>query len=143
MHREAARYFPLETGGLLMGYWSADDRGPVAVVTRLIGPGPKADRTPFSFEPDADWQAEQVARMYARSRRRITYLGDWHSHPGGAPRPSRRDLQVARLIAGAPEARASEPLLCILPLEEPGDVTLPSFYVLREGKLKICDADYR
>lgn len=81
--------------------------------------------------------------MYARSGRRITYLGDWHSHPVGAPRPSRRDLRVARLIAGAPEARASEPLLCILPLEEPGDVTLPSFYVLREGKLKICDADYR
>ena len=40
MLAEADRVFPLETGGVIMGYW-AESRGGV-VVCRITGPGPLA-----------------------------------------------------------------------------------------------------
>lgn len=109
---ESGRAEPLETGGLLIGFW-AGDRVRV-VVTAVIGPGSKARHEAGSFGPDQVWQQEAVARLYEESGRRHTYLGDWHNHPHGLPHPSRRDRRVAGLIARSPAARAPEPLMLII-----------------------------
>lgn len=113
MSCEAQRRQPDESGGVLMGY--ADQANPDLIrVTTQIGPGPNATHRPSRFEPDADWQCDQVAHCYEKSGRIATYLGDWHSHPSGLARPSRLDRKTARSISRSPEARLPHPLMLIL-----------------------------
>ena len=80
---EAQRAYPQESGGILMGYWVVQPTE--AVITDVIGPGPGAIHRDTSFLPDAEYQADQVARRYEASGRLHTYLGDWHSHPNAGP----------------------------------------------------------
>jgi integrative and conjugative element protein (TIGR02256 family) len=102
---------PNETGGILLGYEAPDSSA--VVITHLIGPGPKAKSSRSQFVPDGTWQEAEVARIYEASGRRATYLGDWHSHPDGIARPSRKDERTARCIADTPEARIPNPLMLI------------------------------
>lgn len=108
---EAAAAAPDETGGMLLGYEGLD--APEPVVTGIVGPGPDAQHSPSGFEPDADWQQGELERVYADSGRITTYLGDWHTHPRGPARPSRKDRRTARRIARSKEARAPAPLMLI------------------------------
>src|SRR5689334_17122746 len=90
----AARFQALETGGALMGYWHGTD---TAVITAIIEAGPGALHERYNFEPDQQWQVEQIARHYSASGRRETYIGDWHTHPaantGGLSRTDRGVLR--------------------------------------------------
>ena len=112
MTDEAGREFPRETGGVLMGFWSGDPFQPV--ITDIIGPGPNAVHHLDSFMPDGGFQLGEIERIYRESARVITYLGDWHTHPTGGGRPSKRDRKTLRKIASDPEARAPIPLMAIL-----------------------------
>jgi len=109
---EASRTFPLETGGTFMGWWA----GPTpAVITAVIGPGPKALHERRHFQPDQDWQLEQIACYYEASGRRETNLGDWHSHPRRTERSlSWTDRRALRSIIGTPSARCPAPLMAVL-----------------------------
>jgi integrative and conjugative element protein (TIGR02256 family) len=106
---EADRYPIRETGGALLGWHDGSD----TVVATVIGPGPRAKHGLWSFEPDGPWQAHEGARIYAESNRTIAYVGDWHTHPRGAPRPSRTDSATMRSIANDPAFRRPEPLSLI------------------------------
>jgi len=111
---EADRAAPDETGGMLLGYIAPDSDPEHVVIETVIGPGPSAKHSRHRFEPDAEWQQEQMADIYAGSGRTTTYLGDWHTHPGGVPVPSQRDRKTARRIARRKSARAPRPLILIL-----------------------------
>ena len=104
---EAGEVFPLETGGILMGYWAEPD----VVITDVIGPGPKAVHYPMGFLPDAEYHENEVARIYQQTDRISTYLGDWHTHPCGSTRLSRRDRKTMQRIARSDEARCTKPLM--------------------------------
>lgn len=133
---EGTRAFPLETGGVLMGYWVPPPHPRrEAVVTDAIGPGPRAVHAATRFEPDDAWQERRVAEAYRASGRLHTYLGDWHTHPNGAPRPSPLDRATARRIATAPAARAPEPLMVIIALRA-GHPPQAAAYVHRRGRLR-------
>jgi proteasome lid subunit RPN8/RPN11 len=54
-------------------------------------------------EFDASW-------VLAREERRGDVLGFYHTHPDGAPRPSRRDLRTMRAWCSA----FGKPLLCLI-----------------------------
>ncbi|MER9191027.1 Mov34/MPN/PAD-1 family protein [Mesorhizobium australicum] len=109
---EADTKFPLETGGTFMGWWLSPD---TAVVAAMIGPGPGALHERFRFQPDQQWQVEQIAAHYESSGRRETYLGDWHSHPGAPSGAlSWTDRGVLRRVIATPEARCALPLMMIL-----------------------------
>jgi integrative and conjugative element protein (TIGR02256 family) len=108
----ACDYHPVETGGTFMGWW-ADSA--TAVINGLIGAGPAAEHGATHFQPDQDWQLQEIARHYEASGRRETYLGDWHSHPGATSgRISFTDRCVLRRIIGAPAARCPNPLMLIV-----------------------------
>src|SRR5207248_1353647 len=77
-------------------------------------------RSRVSFEPDTAWQATELARIYAERDRRVSYLGDWHTHPTAQPIPSFRDLETLGVIAAYSPARCPEPLMAILGKEAPG-----------------------
>jgi integrative and conjugative element protein (TIGR02256 family) len=105
-----ARRWPLrETGGALLGYREAE----VALVERVLGPGPDAVHGYRHFEPDGRWQQREGERIYADSGRTVAYLGEWHTHPHGGPYPSRQDRETAKMIAGESSFRAPRPLYAI------------------------------
>jgi len=113
MEREAERHHPNETGGVLLGYFRDGEQDRIQV-SGQIGPGPNAGHARHRFDPDGDWQAERIAECYEKSGWVETYLGDWHSHPGGGRQPSALDRSTAKEIANCEEARAPHPLIVIL-----------------------------
>jgi integrative and conjugative element protein (TIGR02256 family) len=115
MVREADARAPLETGGVLLGVADAAN----VWIDTIVGPGPSAQHTRTSFIPDADYQSEKVADAYRASGRRLAYLGDWHTHPGGSPRISWRDRRTLRLISHDTAARQSHPIMFILGYGDP------------------------
>jgi integrative and conjugative element protein (TIGR02256 family) len=108
---EADAQVPRETGGILMGRWQSPA---VVHVTDAIGPGPRARHTRTSFRPDYDFQEAEIARIYRDTARTSTYLGDWHSHPGGVAAMSERDRATLERICTEPQARAETALMAIL-----------------------------
>lgn len=114
---EATDKFPYESGGTFMGWW-ADAQ--TAVVTAMIGPGPNAHHDRHAFQPDQAWQLDKIARHYAASGRRDTYLGDWHSHPQASSGTlSWTDRGVLRRVIKTPAARCTRPLMAVFWGEPP------------------------
>lgn len=72
MVAEADRAFPLETGGVLLGYFV--ELGREVVVTHAVGPGPDAIHRRDGFLPDSGFHDETIADLYRASGRRIVYL---------------------------------------------------------------------
>lgn len=122
MIAEARDWAPLETGGILMGYWSLT-RSEV-VITHTIGAGPAAIHRRSSFEPDSTYQQKQIDQIYAESGRLYTYLGDWHSHPIPCEQLSRRDKRTLLLIGTDRRARASIPIMGIVTKRQEWTLTL-------------------
>jgi integrative and conjugative element protein (TIGR02256 family) len=100
---------PKETGGVLMGYITTDHY----VVTDLIGPGPNAVHSLFSFQPDQEFHKQEIAALYEQSEQRTKYLGDWHTHPNSFPYLSSTDKKTAQKIAAYSEARLSNPVMLV------------------------------
>jgi integrative and conjugative element protein (TIGR02256 family) len=111
MVAEAAKWAPLETGGVLLGYFSDSNE---VVVTALVHAGPKAKRTRWSFRPDPQFQNDAIAGKYEASGRQDRYLGDWHTHPGGSRNMSWRDRRTLQSIAECDDARIANPVMVIL-----------------------------
>jgi integrative and conjugative element protein (TIGR02256 family) len=111
MLTEGWRTWPHETGGILLGR-DDDDQ---ALVTVVVGPGPGAVHERYGFQPDSDWQAEQVAEAWERNPS-VQYLGDWHTHPRGTTRFSQLDTDTALTIAAAKAARQPSPVMVVLAL---------------------------
>lgn len=108
---EVSGPFMPEAGGVLIGYWTISDQ---AVVTRATYPGPNSRRGWFSFEPDDEWDRQQIREAYTESEGCETYLGEWHSHLAGVLRPSGSDAKTIRLIANYDAARNPRPLSLIV-----------------------------
>lgn len=117
MSTEASRLYPLETGGLLIGYWISSEQE--VVINHATGPGPCAIHHPTRFIPDYNYQQAEIARIYYESAQVNTYLGDWHTHPRGGQHLSYKDRRTLRKIANFPEARARLPIMAILGGGEP------------------------
>lgn len=106
----ARQWDPLETGGVLAGYWNRE----TVVITQCIGPGEGAKHHSSTFVPDYAFHDSEIARLYAESHGDTVYLGDWHTHPSGAARLSPLDKRTLRSIAVAPEAKCPRPLMVLL-----------------------------
>lgn len=107
---DAKRAHPRETGGVLLGYWAGNQR---VVVTDAIGAGPQALHDTVRLLPDSTYHQREVKRRYEESGRRITYLGDWHTHPVGGLSPSWLDRRTLSRIQRDSRARAPDPLMII------------------------------
>jgi integrative and conjugative element protein (TIGR02256 family) len=109
---EADRRYPLETGGVLIGYWS--DLNTV-VVTASVGPGPASVHSRRTYQHDHAWESSRIAFHYEKSGRSEVYLGDWHTHPNASnAHLSSMDRRSMRQVIRSPEARVTRPLMCIL-----------------------------
>lgn len=111
MHQLAQSRFPLETGGMLIGY--VGDNGE-AVVKNIIGPGPKAHHGRFRFVPDGEYQQAALEKIFLETEGRETYLGDWHTHPKGENSLSYFDKITLAKIAHEPASGTAYPIMAIL-----------------------------
>lgn len=116
-----------------MGYFASTS----AVATEAIGPGPRAKKEGLRFTPDYAYQQKEIERVYLQSSGRITYLGDWHSHPGLPPYPSALDLRTARKIANTPSSRAPNPVMFIVGYDADMRVRIEVYRYL-QNKLRPC-----
>ena len=82
-----------ETGGILLGH-HRDRPRPVLDAVHAGDAGPRAVRQPDAFRRDVR-HAQELADLAYRTDGSI-WIGEWHTHPGGSPRPSRRDLTSYR-----------------------------------------------
>jgi integrative and conjugative element protein (TIGR02256 family) len=75
-----------ETGGILLGHETSTGLH----VSLAGGPGPRAVRTPTSFNRDLDYAQELAEEAWQQQR--AVWLGDWHTHVHVPPVPSETDL---------------------------------------------------
>lgn len=88
----------LETGGILLGH--GPDTNGVVHVDGAGDPGSEARREPGFFLRDLE-HAQKLAAA-AWSDRKAIWVGEWHTHLHGDPRPSSVDLNTyAHLLASA------------------------------------------
>lgn len=108
---DADLHYPNESGGAFLGYESEG----VLVVTRMVTGGDEAFRGPTAYAPDVRWQNSRISEYYQASGRMDTYLGDWHSHPNtDYAYLSGDDCAVLKKIIKSKEARAPQPIMCVL-----------------------------
>lgn len=108
---EAERALPCETGGIMLGYLGQTGE---AVVTEVVGPGPRAMHSPDWFAPDYYFHEEAAFQRWHLSGGTETYLGDWHSHPESSPYLSPKDRQALRRIARGTENGIKYPYMAVL-----------------------------
>jgi integrative and conjugative element protein (TIGR02256 family) len=125
MVAEAERRSPSETGGVLLGYWSA--QFDEVVIVEATGPGATAMHAIDRFSPDANFDVEEVARRYRESGRIHTYLGDWHTHPSGSARLSKLDHRTLARIARHQPARTPAPIMAVLAGQAPWSLAVWQF----------------
>lgn len=101
---------PREVAGWLLGYWTADDAH--IVVTHATPPGPAG--TPFGVHVSGDGHRGRFDQAWDASDGHVTFLGDWHTHPGGPAIPSRRDREAMDKLATEPTYGTPEPLIAIV-----------------------------
>jgi integrative and conjugative element protein (TIGR02256 family) len=83
-HRQ--RFYQREAGGQLFSRLCEGQ----LLIERATGPRRSDRRTRFSFVPD---RPEEQVEILALHEQGLHYVGDWHTHPQRAPRPSAEDLR--------------------------------------------------
>lgn len=101
---------PWEVGGWLLGYWTADQTA--LFVTHATPPARRG--TPFGVRISADGHRERFDSAWEASEGHVTFLGDWHTHPGCVATPSRRDRVALRQLAEEPDFGTPQPLAGIV-----------------------------
>jgi integrative and conjugative element protein (TIGR02256 family) len=101
---------PEETGGVLVGYYTeAQD---CAVVTG-VSEAPPDSRSGRNFFVRGIAGLQRWLNGLWRTERRF-YLGDWHSHPGEAPRASPTDIIQLKEIAEDESRKCPEPVALLI-----------------------------
>jgi len=94
--------------------------GTETVATDVIGAGPNAKHLRTAYMPDHEHHEREVARLYEKSGRHTTYVGDWHTHPNGRLYLSRTDSETLKTISAHSPARLRQPVMAIVS-GNPGD----------------------
>lgn len=75
-----------EAGGQLFARFA----GSTVRVERATGPRPSDHRGFTAFVPNRLAERREIKRLFKKD---LHYVGDWHTHPEGQPRPSQIDIQ--------------------------------------------------
>jgi [CysO sulfur-carrier protein]-S-L-cysteine hydrolase len=109
-----------EIGGILMGECLEPGRFRVVDFTVDHGGG-----TVMTFVRSLRGVLQALNRFFNQTAHdycRFNYLGEWHSHPSFAPRPSRKDIESAQSIVDDPEVGANFVTLLIVKIGENGAI---------------------
>jgi integrative and conjugative element protein (TIGR02256 family) len=79
-----------EAGGILLGY----EREDAIFISRATIPTTFDRATRRTFVRSPEYAQAIVEYEFANSGGRLTYVGEWHSHPESHPTPSPRDTRM-------------------------------------------------
>jgi len=109
--RICAKSHPLETGGILIGFYRNDSR--LAVVTDISSAPRDSLRGHFSFIRGIQGLQEWLVSLWQEPIRQY-YLGEWHFHPESTATASEEDINQLHKIACSDQYHCPEPILLIL-----------------------------
>ena len=109
MANHVAKSFPLETGGIIVGYYTEDLSQ--AVICLITGPPPDSVHGRYTFKRGTKGLKEILKN--AQSEKQF-YLGEWHLHPNGTTEPSCQDVNQMKDIAGSKAYNCPEPIMIII-----------------------------
>jgi integrative and conjugative element protein (TIGR02256 family) len=104
------RCVPWEIGGWLLGYWAPTDDH--VVVTHATPPGRWG--TPFGVRISGAGHRDVFDDAWNASGGHVTFLGDWHTHPGGPALPSATDKRAMDKLAVEDDYGTPRPLMAIV-----------------------------
>lgn len=116
MLRLARSQAPVEVGTSLVGSYSDD--GHHAEVQSLAPVSQDSRGARATFHRGVAGLRRFFRELFATSRGRTHYVGEWHSHPGGAPFPSGTDEVNTLEITHDPKSMCPECILIILALRD-------------------------
>lgn len=120
-----------ESGGILLGEFFPNEG--VIRVLFASKPGESDKRSMFSFHRDARRSTRLAQALWKRSKGRIHYVGEWHTHPEDHPTPSCSDrLSMGRLLRRSTVVSGG---LVLIILGRRSDYT--AFYT-RNGSTEVC-----
>lgn len=117
MQQDYHRAFPLETGGILLGYRAVANGVESWVITAASNAGPKATHRHTTYTPDYRHDKRIARDHYQDTAGQEYYIGDWHTHPAGSPATSRQDRWALRSIAGRADHLSNRGLMLIMGVE--------------------------
>ncbi len=83
-----------ESGGILLGYC----RGNHFDIRFISQPQPGDVKYPALFERNSSYHRDLALRLWNRSKGKVFYLGEWHTHFQNYPQPSNLDFSEWRKI---------------------------------------------
>jgi hypothetical protein len=95
----------IETGGMLVGEFHADERPPVFRLTGFVEAGPRAEKCAESVLFDHEFQASMLDRIRAEQPQ-VGNMGCLHLHPGQLDECSAGDQATDREAVAASDTRA-------------------------------------
>lgn len=101
---------PLETGGMLLGYIEQRNY----YVVDLVDAGPEAVHEREYFLPDGKYQQPILEQKFFESNGKVTFLGDWHSHPNADSYLSNLDMKTLKNISEDEGAQIACPIFIII-----------------------------
>lgn len=99
---------PNETGGVLLGTVFLNAK--TIVVTDILPPTPDSEATPTLFILGVEGLEAEIKSIERKTCGKVTYLGTWHSHPGGGGASDTDKKTAARLLF----VRNYEPTVCLI-----------------------------
>ena len=102
----------VETGGHLFG--ERNDAARVMWVSEVSGPPPDSKASPSGFVCGFEGVVESSEERSRISRNSLKFIGMWHTHPNGSPKPSETDYRAMRDIVSDPSLSCPRSLLLIV-----------------------------
>ena len=101
-----------ETGGHLFG--ERNDAARILWVSGVSGPPPDSKASPTGFVCGIEGVVKASEDRARSSGRSIQFVGMWHTHPKGSPKPSRTDYDTMRYIVNDSTISCPRSLLLII-----------------------------
>lgn len=111
IEHECARSRHLETGGILIGYYTPDNS--TAMVTGASSPPKDSKRGPTWFQRGVAGLSSVLRRLWYHPRRSY-YIGEWHYHPSVSVKPSRDDIVQMVKISESTDYQCKEPIMLVV-----------------------------
>ena len=108
---ECARSGDVETGGVLVGHYTADES--TAIITEALEPPRDSVRGRNWFHRGVAGLRGVLAKRW-KDERRTYYVGEWHYHPTSIVVPSGDDLTQMDGIKADPRYRCRAPIMVIV-----------------------------
>jgi len=111
MDLECERTGEIETGGILVGYYTSN--GLKAVITEALPPPTDSNQSRSWFHRGIAGLGRLLAQRW-ENHVRSYYVGEWHYHPATIVEPSAQDIDQMNNINSDPQYCCREPIMLII-----------------------------